>query len=113
LKPREGGTATISKAIKEILIENSLLKSRQKKRDNNHNGGKDFGTGSSTKQSYFNDSRTSSNNPIPKSALLMQNGSEYEMFVPEIRINNLRTKEGLQNLTVLYDTESQINMIYP
>ncbi|KAG4100470.1 hypothetical protein H8356DRAFT_1075483 [Neocallimastix lanati (nom. inval.)] len=93
--------------------ENSLLKSRQKKRDNNHNGGKDFGTGSSTKQSYFNDSRTSSNNPIPKSALLMQNGSEYEMFVPEIRINNLRTKEGLQNLTVLYDTESQINMIYP
>jgi len=43
----------------------------------------------------------------------MQNGSEYEMFVPEIRINNLRTKEGLQNLTVLYDTESQINMIYP
>jgi len=85
-----------------------------KNKDNyNHNSGKDFGTRPSEKQNYYKDSRTSSNNPIPKTALLMQDGSEYEEFVPEAKISNLRTKEGLQDLNVLYDTGSQINMIHP
>ncbi|KAG4084079.1 hypothetical protein H8356DRAFT_1318413 [Neocallimastix lanati (nom. inval.)] len=74
---------------------------KNKKDGYNHNSGKDF------------NSRTSSNNPIPKTALLMQAGSEYEEFVPEAKISNLRTKEGLQDLNVLYDTGSQINMIHP
>ena len=43
----------------------------------------------------------------------MQAGSECEEFVPEDKISNLRTKEGLQDLNVLYDTGSQINMIHP
>jgi len=43
----------------------------------------------------------------------MQDGSEYEEFVPEAKISNLRTKKGLQDLNVLYDTVSQINMIHP
>jgi len=33
----------------------------------------------------------------------MQDGSDYEEFVPEAKINNLRTKEGLQDLNVLSD----------
>jgi len=86
---------------------------KNKKDGYNHNGGKDFSTRPSEKQNYFKDSRTSSNNPIPKTALLMQDGSEYEEFVPEAKISNLRTKEGLQDLNVLYDTGSQINMIHP
>ncbi|KAG4097740.1 hypothetical protein H8356DRAFT_940515 [Neocallimastix lanati (nom. inval.)] len=85
-----------------------------KKKDNhNHNSGKDFSTRPSEKQNYFKDSRTSSNNPIPKTALLMQDWSEYEEFVPEAKISNLRTKEGLQDLNMLYDTGSQITMIHP
>ena len=69
-----------------------------KNKDNyNHNSGKDFGTRPSEKQNYYKDSRTSSNNPIPKTALLMQDGSECEEFVPEAKISNLRAKEGLQD----------------
>jgi len=72
------------------------------KRDNNHNGGKDVGTRPSERQNYYKDSCTSSNNPIPKTTFLMQDGSDYEEFVPEAKINNLRTKEELQNLNVQY-----------
>ncbi|KAG4100932.1 hypothetical protein H8356DRAFT_1034704 [Neocallimastix lanati (nom. inval.)] len=86
---------------------------KNKKDGYNHNSGKDFSTMPSEKQNYYKDSRTSSNNPIPKTALLMQAGSECEEFVPEAKISNLRTKEGLQDLKVLYDTGSQINMIHP
>ncbi|KAG4094851.1 hypothetical protein H8356DRAFT_997862, partial [Neocallimastix lanati (nom. inval.)] len=86
---------------------------KNKKDGYNHNSGKDFSTRPSEKHNYYKDSRTSSNNPIPKTALLMQAGSEYEVFVPEAKISNLRTKEGLQDLNVLYDTGSQINMIHP
>ena len=86
---------------------------KNKKDGYNHNSGKDFGTRPSVKQNYYKDSRTSSNNPIPKTALLMQDGSECEEFVPEAKISNLRTKEGLQDFNVLYDTGSQINMIHP
>jgi len=69
-----------------------------KKKDSyNHNSGKDFSTRSSEKQNYFKDSCTSSNNPIPKTALLTQDGSECEEFVPEAKISNLRAKEGLQD----------------
>ncbi|KAG4086279.1 hypothetical protein H8356DRAFT_1297993 [Neocallimastix lanati (nom. inval.)] len=86
---------------------------RRNKKDNyNHNSGNDFSTRPSEKQNCYKDSRTSSNNPIPKTALLMQDGSECEEFVPEAKISNLRTKEGLQDLNVLYDTGSQINMIH-
>ncbi|KAG4083478.1 hypothetical protein H8356DRAFT_1017464, partial [Neocallimastix lanati (nom. inval.)] len=86
---------------------------KNKKDGYNHNSGKDFSTRPSEKQNYYKDSRTSSNNPIPKTALLMQAGSECEEFVPEAKISNLHTKEGLQDLNVLYDTGSQINMIHP
>ncbi|ORY21669.1 hypothetical protein LY90DRAFT_515973 [Neocallimastix californiae] len=86
---------------------------KNKKDGYNHNSGKDFSTRPREKQNYYKDSRTSSNNPIPKTALLMQAGSECEEFVPEAKISNLRTKEGLQDLNVLYDTGSQINMIHP
>ncbi|KAG4094404.1 hypothetical protein H8356DRAFT_998497, partial [Neocallimastix lanati (nom. inval.)] len=48
---------------------------RNKKDGYNHNSGKDFSTRPSEKQNYYKDSRTSSNNPIPKTALLMQAGS--------------------------------------
>jgi len=96
---------------KEPTKQNTYEKN--KKDGYNHNSGKDFGTRPSEKQNYFKDSRTSSNNPIPKTALLMQDGSECEEFVPEAKISNLRTKEGLLDLNVLYDTESQINMIHP
>jgi len=43
----------------------------------------------------------------------MKDGSEYEEFVLEAKISNLRTKEGLQDLNVLYYNGSQTNMIYP
>jgi len=42
----------------------------------------------------------------------MQDGSEYEELVPEASINNLPTKESLQNLNGIYDTRLQINMIH-
>ncbi|KAG4101834.1 hypothetical protein H8356DRAFT_1383031, partial [Neocallimastix lanati (nom. inval.)] len=48
---------------------------KNKKDGYNHNSGKDFSTRPSEKQNYYKDSRTSSNNPIPKTALLMQAGS--------------------------------------
>ena len=88
---------------KEPIKQNNYDK---KKDSYNQNSGKDFGTRPSEKQNYFKDSRTSSNNPIPKTALLMQDGSQYEEFVPEAKISNLRTKKGLQDLNVLYDTVS-------
>ena len=56
---------------------------RNKKDNYNHNSGKDVGTRPSEKQNYYKDSNTSSNNPISKTALLLQDGSEYEEFVPE------------------------------
>ncbi|ORY35290.1 hypothetical protein LY90DRAFT_511715 [Neocallimastix californiae] len=86
---------------------------KQNNYDNNHNGGKDVDTRPSERQNYYKDFRTSSNNSIPKSVLLMQDGSEYEEFVPEAKISNLRTKERFQDLNVLYDTGSQINIIHP
>ncbi|KAG4101188.1 hypothetical protein H8356DRAFT_1074618 [Neocallimastix lanati (nom. inval.)] len=57
---------------KEPIKQNNYDK---KKDSYNQNSGKDFGTRPSEKQNYFKDSRTSSNNPIPKTALLMQDGS--------------------------------------
>ncbi|KAG4083658.1 hypothetical protein H8356DRAFT_1017187, partial [Neocallimastix lanati (nom. inval.)] len=48
---------------------------KNKKDGYNHNSGKDFSTRQSEKQNYYKYSRTSSNNPIPKTALLMQAGS--------------------------------------
>ncbi|KAG4097413.1 hypothetical protein H8356DRAFT_1078034 [Neocallimastix lanati (nom. inval.)] len=104
--------------IKEILEEESPLEKTKKnygknKRDNNnHNSGKDVNTRPNDRQNHYKDSRTSSNNPISKTALLMQDGSEYEELVPEASINNLPTKESLQNLNGIYDTRLQINMIH-
>ena len=84
------------------------------KNDNsNRVDGKSYSAKPGFKPKSYQDSRTSSNNPIPKTALLTQDGPEYERFVPEAMISNLRTSEGLQNLNVLYDTGSQINMIHP
>jgi len=34
----------------------------------------------------------------------MQDGTVCEEFVPETKISNLRIKDGLQDLYVLYDT---------
>jgi len=85
---------------------------KNKRDNNNYNIWTDVGTRPGDIQNYYKDSRTSSNNQIPKTALLMQDGSEYEKFVTEAMINNLRTKEGLQDLNVLYDTGSQINIIH-
>jgi len=48
-------------------IQNTYDKT--KKDDYNHNSGKDFCTRQSEKQNYYKDSGTSSNNPIPKTAL--------------------------------------------
>ncbi|KAG4102924.1 hypothetical protein H8356DRAFT_1377622 [Neocallimastix lanati (nom. inval.)] len=73
---------------------------KQNNYDNNHNGGKDVDTRPSERQNYYKDFRTSSNNSIPKSVLLMQDGSEYEEFVPEAKISNLRTKERFQDLNL-------------
>jgi len=85
---------------------------KNRKDNYNHNSSKVVGTRPNEKPNYYKDSRTSSKNPIPKTALLMQDGSEYEEFVLEAKISNLRTKEGLQDLNVLYNTGSQINMIH-
>ena len=76
---------------------------KNRKDNYNHNSSKVVGTRPNEKPNYYKDSRTSSKNPIPKTALLMQDGSEYEEFVHEAKISNLRTKEGLQDLNVLSD----------
>ncbi|KAG4090259.1 hypothetical protein H8356DRAFT_1279700 [Neocallimastix lanati (nom. inval.)] len=87
-------------------IRRSDKRDFSKRKDNNHSSGKDVGTRPSNRKNYYKDSHTSSNNPIPKTAFLMQDGSDYEEFVPEAKINNLRTKEGLQDLNVLSDHRS-------
>jgi len=79
-------------SMKELTKQNTYDKN--KKDSYNRNSGKDFGTRPSEKQNYFKDSHTSSNNSIPKTALLMQDGSECEEFMPEAKISNLLTKEA-------------------
>ena len=44
---------------------------KNKKENYNHNSGNDFGMRPSEKQNFYKDSHTSSNNPIPKTALMM------------------------------------------
>ncbi|KAG4104098.1 hypothetical protein H8356DRAFT_1351057 [Neocallimastix lanati (nom. inval.)] len=72
--------------------QNSYNKNKRKK--NNHSSGTDV----CTKQNYYKESRTSSNNLIPKTALLMQDGSEYEKYVPEAKINNLHSQINIIHL---------------
>ena len=45
----------------------------------------------------------SSNNPIPKTTLLIQDRSIYEKFSSEAKKSSLSTKEGHKSLNLMYD----------
>jgi len=61
-------------------------KDKDKRDSNNHINEKDFCSRPNDKQNYFKDSRSSSNNLILKTALLIQDGLVYEKYVSEARI---------------------------
>jgi len=66
----------------------------------------------SQKNSSWKDKRSVSNNPIPKTFLMVQE-SKYsrtgELYKPEAIIYGLKSKFLRKNLEVLYDTGSHIN----
>jgi len=64
-------------------------KDKDKRDSNNHINEKDFCSRPNTKQNYIKDSRTSSNNLILTTVLLIQDGLVYEKYVSEARITQL------------------------
>ncbi|KAG4082713.1 hypothetical protein H8356DRAFT_1325387 [Neocallimastix lanati (nom. inval.)] len=67
---------------------------RDRKDKNNYRSGKNVNTRQIDRQNYNKNYRMSSNNPIPKTTLLIQDRSIYEKFSSEAKKSSLSTKEG-------------------
>ncbi|KAG4097834.1 hypothetical protein H8356DRAFT_1077773 [Neocallimastix lanati (nom. inval.)] len=64
-------------------------------------GGKNVNTRQIDRQNYNKNYRMSSNNPIPKTTLLIQDRSVYEKFSSEAKKSSLSTKEGHKSLNLM------------
>ena len=70
----------------------------------------------SQKNNGWKNKRSVSNNPIPKTSLMVQESKYSQMgepYKPEAIIYGLNSKFPRKNLEVLYDTGSHINIIHP
>ncbi|KAG4086912.1 hypothetical protein H8356DRAFT_961559, partial [Neocallimastix lanati (nom. inval.)] len=72
------------------------------KNNNKNNNDLDYSARSSVKPDYFKDSLIRSNNPIPKTVFLTQDGPEYERFESKAEISNFRTREGLKKTLIVF-----------
>ena len=115
-KKQAEGPRSDRKEFKKRDYGNNSYREKENQADTPKNNYKDNTPKYGGKGNFYRDNRTSSNNPLPKSALAIhaRKSSESKVeFVPEATIENLRTNQQEKGLEVLYDTGSDINMIHP
>ena len=104
------------KVFKKREFGNNSFKDKERTVDTPKSSPKGNTPWNNCRGSYYKDNRTSSNNPLPNSALAVHPRNvkvENVEFVPEATIENIRTNQQEKGLEVLYDTGSDINLIHP
>ena len=115
-KKQAEGPRNDRKEFKKRDYGNNSYREKENQADTPKNNYKENTPKYGGKGNFYKDNRTSSNNPLPKSALAIHSRKSNESnveFVPEATIENLRTNQQEKGLEVLYDTGSDINMIHP
>ena len=102
------------KEFKRKEAERHFQKNNENRSEAQKENVKENSTKYNNKYNSFRDSRTSSNNPLPKSALVVQPQRDptNKEYVPEATIKYVRTNQSEEKLSVLYDTGSHINLIH-